>query len=203
MNFGKSAIVTQKNSLSDLSIDTCRFLIIENSKELYYENDTKDRYKIRDIQIFDTASEINNSTDLAESDFIYCKENQSLYYYTGKEFIKVNNVSVMTGATASINGSSGLVPAPTTAEKDYFLKGDGTWSAVPTNKKSFSIIGDGKTTLFSFTHNLNTYDVLIQVYDSNLLDTIQCTIKRVNLNTISVGFETAPSANDKYTVIVL
>jgi hypothetical protein len=34
---------------------------------------------------------------------------------------------VMTGATESEDGESGLVPAPLSTEKDKFLKGDGTW----------------------------------------------------------------------------
>lgn len=36
-----------------------------------------------------------------------------------------------TGATASANGASGLVPRPVIADKDKFLKGDGTWSVTP------------------------------------------------------------------------
>ena len=36
----------------------------------------------------------------------------------------------MTGATANAAGAAGLVPAPTSSEKDYFLKGDGTWSQI-------------------------------------------------------------------------
>lgn len=41
--------------------------------------------------------------------------------------------SVFTGATSSVAGSAGLVPAPTTSDPDKFLKGDGTWGAVTTN----------------------------------------------------------------------
>lgn len=39
--------------------------------------------------------------------------------------------SNMTGATASTDGASGLVPAPLAEEKDKFLKGDGTWATPP------------------------------------------------------------------------
>ena len=35
--------------------------------------------------------------------------------------------SDFTGATSSVAGSAGLVPAPTTSDPDKFLKGDGTW----------------------------------------------------------------------------
>lgn len=42
----------------------------------------------------------------------------------------------MVGATASVAGAKGLVPAPTTSDPDHFLKGDGTWAAIPTNNIS-------------------------------------------------------------------
>ena len=34
----------------------------------------------------------------------------------------------MTGATASANGTKGLVPAPSSGKQNYFLRGDGTWA---------------------------------------------------------------------------
>ena len=36
------------------------------------------------------------------------------------------------GATSSVAGSAGLVPAPTTSDPDKYLKGDGTWGTPPT-----------------------------------------------------------------------
>ena len=38
--------------------------------------------------------------------------------------------SAFTGATSSVAGAAGLVPAPTTSDPDKFLKGDGTWSTI-------------------------------------------------------------------------
>lgn len=38
--------------------------------------------------------------------------------------------SDFTGATSSVAGSAGLVPAPTTSDPDKFLKGDGTWGTI-------------------------------------------------------------------------
>jgi hypothetical protein len=40
------------------------------------------------------------------------------------------NISVMTGATADADGSSGLVPAPTKDDINKFLRGDGTWTLI-------------------------------------------------------------------------
>ena len=39
-------------------------------------------------------------------------------------------ISPFTGATASTNGDSGLVPAPSSGDQDKYLKGDGTWGTV-------------------------------------------------------------------------
>lgn len=41
----------------------------------------------------------------------------------------LSNISTMTGATSSANGTSGLVPAPTTTDVDKFLAGDGTYKS--------------------------------------------------------------------------
>ena len=39
-----------------------------------------------------------------------------------------SQVSIMTGATASSDGSTGSVPKPTAGEQSKFLRGDGTWA---------------------------------------------------------------------------
>lgn len=48
--------------------------------------------------------------------------------------------SVMKGATASVAGVGGTVPAPAAGANGRFLRGDGTWSVPPTN------IADGAIT---------------------------------------------------------
>ena len=50
----------------------------------------------------------------------------------------------MTGATASTAGTSGLVPAPAVADKDKFLKGDGTWTTISMTEQRVDILN--KTT---------------------------------------------------------
>ena len=43
------------------------------------------------------------------------------------------NLPEYSGATSAADGIAGLVPPATTAEKDYFLKGDGSWVEVTTD----------------------------------------------------------------------
>ena len=47
---------------------------------------------------------------------------------TGK--IPAERYTIMTGATSSVAGTVGAVPAPTTADVNKYLKGDGTWGDV-------------------------------------------------------------------------
>lgn len=42
----------------------------------------------------------------------------------------IQNTDIMTGATASAAGTSGLVPIPLAGTQEKFLKGDGTWRAL-------------------------------------------------------------------------
>lgn len=54
-----------------------------------------------------------------------------LSYYTGKIKEKIDAAKAvdMTGATASADGTHGLVPQPDAGEEGYFLRGDATWAA--------------------------------------------------------------------------
>lgn len=44
----------------------------------------------------------------------------------------ITNNPNMVGATATASGTAGLVPAPASGKQNNFLRGDGTWSEVPT-----------------------------------------------------------------------
>ena len=53
----------------------------------------------------------------------------------------------------------------------------------------------GGATSVTVTHNLNTRDVIVQLYDATTFDTVMADVVRTNVNTIDVSFTTAPSAN--------
>jgi hypothetical protein len=55
--------------------------------------------------------------------------------------------SNMTGASSSVDGTSGLVPAPASGKQSSFLRGDGTW-ATPTNTKNTAGSTDSSSKLF-------------------------------------------------------
>ena len=72
--------------------------------------------------------------------------------------VPVSQLPSMTGATAVADGSTGLVPAPTTTDLDYFLSGDGTWKA---GGKPMVILSYGSSTWTDF---INAYNSNVIVY---------------------------------------
>lgn len=80
---------------------------------------------------------------------------------------KINEImvaDVFTGATTTSDGTSGLVPAPTSADKDSYLKGDGTWSKSEATEMSAGLMPPSAVTKLKgidegankYTHPLHT-----------------------------------------------
>lgn len=63
-------------------------------------------------------------------------------------------------------------------------------------------IGDGTNTSYLLEHNFDTRDVIVQVYDSATYETVITDVTRTNTNTVTVGFNTAPSTN-AYRVLII
>lgn len=59
----------------------------------------------------------------------------------------------------------------------------------------------GTGTSIAVTHNLNTLDVLVQVYEISTGDTIECDVKRNSVNQVTLGFASSIAA-DAYRVVV-
>jgi len=69
-------------------------------------------------------------------------------------------IDVMRGATASADGTSGLVPKPEAGDQNKFLKGNGTWGTVAASSVAWSDV-TGKPSTFapsSHTHGNLTND---------------------------------------------
>ena len=54
----------------------------------------------------------------------------------------IAHIDTMMGATDQANGAKGLVPAPSIADKDKVLKGDGTWGSVSGGSSTLSDLTD-------------------------------------------------------------
>lgn len=76
----------------------------------------------------------------------------------------IDNPTPFEGATASLNGHAGSVPAPLIADRNAFLKGDGTWGTFSTKDELAmshtesgntitEVFGDGVTVTTTFNAN--------------------------------------------------
>ena len=94
---------------------------VDDVIEAYYDNG----------EFYSDPTTHTSATQIAhESGKIYVDiTTNTSYRWGGSSYILITNpIDVFTGATAQANGVAGLVPAPLIADKDKFLKGDGTWA---------------------------------------------------------------------------
>jgi hypothetical protein len=57
-------------------------------------------------------------------------------------------------------------------------------------------VGDGTSTAITVTHNLNTYDVTVEVYTNAApRGTVDVDVTRPSVNTVTLTFQTAPATN--------
>lgn len=89
---------------------------------------------------------------------------RAIYYIlANKGYLTASNLPVVfTGATASANGTQGLVPAPTAGKQNSFLRGDGSWST-PEGVKQVILDSGGVVVAFL---KVNAYNVRIENYSS-------------------------------------
>ena len=64
-----------------------------------------------------------NYRNLSEED-----KNKDVFYLITDRIAYLEDVSVMKGATAEADGSTGTVPVPKAGDQNKFLRGDGTWA---------------------------------------------------------------------------
>ena len=69
-------------------------------------------------------------------------------------------------------------------------------SSAVTDREFATSIGDGVTTTYTVAHNLNSLDVIVQLYDNSTFDTVYADVVRDTVNSIQVSFSAAPTTND-------
>lgn len=62
-------------------------------------------------------------------------------------------------------------------------------------------VGDGTNTAYTITHNLNSRDVIVQVYDNATYENVFVDTARTSVNVVTVTFATAPASN-AYRVVI-
>ena len=116
---------------------------------------------------------------------------------TAGEGIDITNAagSITILAEDASTSNKGVVELATTSEA---LAGTDTSKAVTAAglaARSFATtIGDGSSTSLTITHNLNTRDVIVQIYDTTNYDTVYADVVRTSTTAVTATFASAPSS---------
>lgn len=70
-------------------------------------------------------------------------------------------------------------------------------------KKTFNITGNGSDNEFTFTHNFNTKDILINVYDSNNFSLVTVSSVNIDNNNTKITFPNILNIGENYRVILI
>lgn len=101
--------------------------------------------------------------------------------------------------------ADGGTGASTASNARTNLAGDITGGSTSTpvlSKVVAQTVGDNSNTTFTITHNFNTRDVVVQVYEAGSpYDTVHVDVARATVNTATVTFASAP-ATDSYRVVI-
>lgn len=130
VRFSRGSILAY-NSLTTKNKDTLYFVTDETT--------SKSKLYLGDELI---SSEVAKLSDLEDLVISSVGSNQVLVYNETTEKWENKSlaeaIGVYQGATVSTPGKAGLVPAAAASEKDYFLRGDGTWAEITISEQTAS-----------------------------------------------------------------
>lgn len=125
--------------------------------------------------------------------------------------IDTNNVAFVqfgTGAAAATETAAGIAEIATQAETDAgtddtrFVTPLKLATSVFASRKFAANYGDGSATSYVHTHNLNTFDVKVEIFrNSGNRDTVLAEVQRTSVNAVTIIHDTAPAAN-AYRVLI-
>ena len=157
-----------------------------------------------------TAEAVNNTTVLVQEGTVNAD----------KAYTLSNNGTITLGTTAltfvQVGGGGGTTYVAgnglTESPAGTFNVGAGTGITVTADaiaidtsivpRKYAVAVGDGTSTTITVTHNLNSRDVIITLYDATTYEVVDCDMVNATVNTVTLTFATAPTTN-KYRCVVI
>lgn len=170
-----------------------------NTSEVF--SGTKGNLDINNISLSGSITSIDGAAPTDGQILIGNSSNNDMQLatITAGEGIDITNAAgtITIDTEDSSTTNKGVVQLATAAEA---LAGTDTLKVVtPAGlaARSFSVsIGDGSATSITVTHNLNSRDVIIQLYDNSSYDTVFADVVRTTVDTATISFAAAPASGD-------
>jgi len=133
--------------------------------------------------------------------FVYDKELKKFFVWDGLVWVDLFAIQ----ATESIPGIAEIA-----TQSEVNTGTDDSRIVTPLKLKTFldanvggysALVGNGAATSFVLTHNFNSRDVNVSVYDSNNYEQVFTDIVLTSNNSVTVSFNTAPE-NNAYRVVI-
>jgi hypothetical protein len=126
-------------------------------------------------------------------DFLIAEENMAASGGSAlsKWTVVQSNIDIATAAAtsgAAVKGIAGYDSADFTVDATGYVQ--------LVTKAFKASIGNGAALSYTVTHNLNSFDVIVQLYDASSYDTVYADVVRTSANVVTVNFTTAPTTND-------
>jgi len=150
-------------------------------------------------------------TDNANNEVGALRYSGTITYNPSTKILKIDNTKVITaadiyvGATSAANATAGLVPAATSAQRNYFLRGDGTWATPSNTWRPIQVSGSEKLGSATNTGALNFVSgtgIEVSWDTTNKRIVITNTAPDINHNTDSKVEQTSTSTNYDYPIIL-
>jgi hypothetical protein len=145
---------------------------------------------------------VEQGDTLASTSWVLTTNNPITLNTTALTFVQFSGAGTFTAGNG-INITGNVISAVVQASAGLSLSGSGLAidTAIVVRKYAASI-GDGAATSYTVTHNLNTRDVQVTVYDnSSPYAEVVVDVQHATTNTITVLFSVAPTSN-QYRVVV-
>lgn len=144
--------------------------------------------------VYVTSGTTNNGTRWVNSNttsITLGSTNVTFAQFGGGSTYTAGDGLTLTGNDFDVNVGNGIIISSDAVAVD---------PAVVTRKFATSV-GNGSLTTITVTHNLNTLDVQVQVYEVSTGATVECDHTRTGVNAVDVVFAVAPTTN-QYRVVV-
>lgn len=146
------------------------------------------------------AGKVGHKLNMTLVDGTTSDSSKQNFVFDGSEDISVTidntHPELMKGASASIAGSSGLVPAPAAGNQNKFLRGDGTWQVAG---KVTGVKGDAESSYRTGDVNLTCANIGAAEIGHNH-DTSYLKLSGGTLKGTLIGQAIKPSVNDSYAL---